>query len=172
MQPRALKAGCRDPAIHAGRRNQRRPYSTQVRTKGTWQRVPPVRQSSIGHATNSLKGKLHGPNHTDQHMPRQAHHKCSPGRGIVNDGSAPCATILPRHPESQVGPRPCTLGCIPRCAAPRHCNPDITNALRRCRPATCKQPIQFIFATDQPTPPWARTTYGRRTTVWTRRDVR
>ena len=25
MQPRALKAGCKDPAIHAGRRNQRRP---------------------------------------------------------------------------------------------------------------------------------------------------
>ena len=109
--------------------------STRVKTKGTWQRVPPVRQSSIGHVTKSLKGRSQRPNHTDQHMPRQAHHKCSPGRGIVNDGSAPCATILPRHPESQVGPRPSTLRCVHPGALHHGTTILILPSQRRCRPA-------------------------------------
>ena len=76
--------------------------STRVKTKGTWQRVPPVRQSSIGHVTKSLKGRSQRPSHTDQHMPKQAHHRCSTGHAIGNDGSAPCAPILPWHPETNL----------------------------------------------------------------------
>ena len=148
-------------------------YSTQVRTKGTWQRVPPVRQSSIGHVTKSLKGRSQRPSHTDQHMPKQAHHRCSTGRGIMNDGSAPCATILPRHPESQVGPRPCTLGCVYPSALhhataililPSH----YVAVAQRDR----KLPNSKILR-DRP----AHTTNGRKppewteTTIWTRRGV-
>ena len=171
MQPGALKAGCRGPAVHAGRRDQTRPLQAhESGPKGHGKECP--RFGRARHETNSLKSKSQRPNHIDQHMPKQAHHKCSPGRGIVNDGSAPCATILPRHPESRVGPRPCTLGCVYP-GALHHATAILILPSRYVavtqRPASNR--IQFIFATDQPTPPWARTTYGRRTTVWTRRDV-
>ena len=108
---KSLKGRLQRPSRTCGTQEPNEAFtSTRVRTKGTWQRVPPVRQSSIGHATKSLKGRLQRPSHTDQHMPRQAHHKCSTGHAIANDGSAPCVRNTCMTPGVTGGAPPMHLG--------------------------------------------------------------